>query len=158
MYQLITHTTSRNTKSTPIKTDLPGCLNDNEAIQTVLRQLMLMVNSETYQRTSYIKGLKHIMNKVPTINIPIIKPTGKATADFYDLFSDGEELSYYDFYRVNLNGHTGYLYKLCNKLSITQKIKYLTQYNNIAFLAGHPQYAPEQKRSYLFHTDRGCIQ
>jgi len=94
------------------------------------------------------------MYRLPKINAPVAMPTGARKADFYDLFADGDELAYYDYRRMNLNGSTGYIYTLCKALSNEQKQKYITAYNNVTFLSGHAEYTPEQKRSYIFVADR----
>ena len=67
MYEVISLTSSKNTKNTPIETPL-YCDNDSEAIQATLKMLTYLVNSPTYQAMPYMKGIKTTFKAVHNNN------------------------------------------------------------------------------------------
>jgi hypothetical protein len=84
----------------------------------------------------------------------MVMPEGDTEAGFLELFSDSTELEYHDFNRVKVNGIKGYIYTLSQTLSKVRKQHYSKKYNNLTFLSGHAEYAPEQKKQYLFVSDK----
>ncbi len=62
--------------------------------------------------------------------------------------------AYYRFCKATVNGHKGYMYYLCDKLTPEQKDTLIINYNNILLMKGIKNYAPEITYSVLFVSNK----
>ena len=60
-----------------------------------------------------------------------------------------EQFEYCDYKRFTVDGIKGTLYRLCKPLTPDQD-NIILKYSNVRLFVGRSEYAPEQRRQYLF--------